>query len=181
MKGFFWGGPAAVREACLKTAAIALLILCANAAADSARPETSQAVTAELSNIAYLSGSEYLVEVSIANATSGPIDLSRSDFHFSAQSDVLGQWIDLGWRRDAGLQRDSRALLPGEERGTGVIVTLPVSLRHLYRNHEGDVNMRFQYTFMCPNGASPTGQKCTGESAYWVTPETSRWVLREGM
>ncbi len=171
-------------DACLKnTAPICIFVaLCVFAGAGFAGEMTPGHLTAEVSNITYRNNDEYLMEITITNRSGGAMDLDGYEASFDAQSEVLGQWIALDRRMTGGPARSAGLTMPGRRTGkTTEIVTLPLALPHLFRNHEGDVNVRFRWKLKSASAASPGEGNDAGESAYWVTPRTDRWVLREGM
>lgn len=156
--------------------------LCAYAGAGFAGRMTPDHFAAEVSNITYQNNDEYLVEITITNSSNETVVLEGYEASFSVQSEILGQWIELSHRavgvpgHPAGL-----AALSGKKWKTTETVIIPFAGPHLFRNHEGDMNLLFRYKLKLTGTSSSREGEDGGESAYWVTPQTDRWVLREGM
>jgi hypothetical protein len=174
-------------NACLKRTApiyifVIFVALCAFAVVGFAGEIAPSHLAAEVSNITYRNNDEYLMEITVANRSGGDLDLEGYEAIFSAQSEVIGRWIELDRRMAGGSRRNAGLSIAGEGKWkANEIVTLPLAVPHLFRNHEGDVNVRFKYKLTFTGAGPPGERKESGESAYWVTPRTNRWVLREGM
>jgi hypothetical protein len=153
--------------------------LCTFACVVSAGEMSPDNLIAEITNITYRNHDEYLVEITLGKWSGGILDPERLEISFSAQSEVLGQWIELARRRADGPKKSIRP--EGRIVTITEIVSIPLSSPYLFRNHEGDVNMRFIYKLESTGTRFAGDRGNTGESAYWVTPRTNRWVLREGM
>jgi hypothetical protein len=170
-----------VVKACLKRISLVWIFvsLCIFAGVVTAGEMPPDHLTVEIANITYRNNEEYRVEITLGNRSGGSLDPERFEVSFSAQSEVLGQWIELDCRSADG---PGKGTLPG---GNTLIITeivsIPLSIPHLFRNHEGDVNLRFRYKLISASRGSTDASKYREESAYWLTPRTDRWVLREGM
>ena len=149
--------------------------------ASSAAQATPGKLTAEVSQITYQSHDQYLVEITIKNTFIETVALNGYELNFFAQSEALGQWIEL--RRTPCGPGDGVGLVftAGRKWKTTELVIIPLADPHLFRNHDGDVNLLFRYNLKSTDAAAPGEGEDGGESAYWVTPRTDRWVLREGM
>jgi hypothetical protein len=122
------------------------------------------------------------VETTVENKLMETVTLKGYEVSFFAQSEVLGRWIELGHHAASGLMRIAGLAMSGEGKWkTREIIAIPLTLPHLYRNHDGDINVMFRYKLKFTRTASPREHEDEGESAYWVTPKTNRWVFREGM
>jgi hypothetical protein len=166
-----------------KTPPILMFVaLYAFAGARSAWEMTPFHLITEVSNITYQKNDDYLVEVTIANRSGETVVLREYEASFSAQSEILGQWIDLGYRAEGNAAHSAGLDLPAQkESRTTMIMSIPLSDPHLYRNHEGDVNVRFRYRLKFSERSPGKDIEDEGEGFYWITPRTDRWVLREGM
>jgi hypothetical protein len=166
-----------------KTALICIFVaLCSFTGAGFAGDMIPDHLTVEVVNITYLNNDEYLVEIAIGSRTGEALELEEIEVSFSAQSEILGQWIELDRRMAAGTPHSVEFAMAGERKWKAEeIITLAPEAPHLYRNHEGDVNVRFRYKLRFTGAYSPRDGKDAGESAYWVKPRTNQWVLREGM
>ena len=157
-------------------------VLCVYAGAGIAGEMSPGHLAAEISSITYRDNDEYLVEITMTGRSGRTADLDGYETSFSAQSEILGRWIELDHRITAGPGCSAEGTAPDVKiLKITAIVTIPLAIPHLYKNHDGDVNMRFRYTLTYAGIASPGDDNDAGESAYWVTPRTDRWVLREGM
>jgi hypothetical protein len=166
-----------------KTALICIFVaLCSFTGAGFAGEMIPDHLTVEVADITYLNNDEYLVEITIGNRSGGALELEGYEASFSAQSEILGQWIELDRRMAAGPAHSGGLAMAGAGKWNAKeIITLSPAAPHLYRNHDGDVNVRFRYKLTFTGAFSPGDGTESGESAYWVKPRTNQWVLREGM
>jgi hypothetical protein len=139
-------------------------------------------LSAGVSNIHYLNDDNYRVEIVLANTSSELAVLEGYEAFCSAQSEILGRWIDLVCHEeiDSGLNPGLDLPAQMESKAT-MIMSIPLSNPHLYRNHEGDVNVRIIYKLKISRCGSGSNYESVEERAYWIAPRTDRWILREGM
>ena len=168
-------------KACLKRISLVWIFaaLCPFAGVVAAGEMPPDHLTVEIANITYRSNDEYRVEITLSDWSGGSLEPEGFEVSISAQSEVLGQWIELDHRRADELGKDN---LAGGRTGTIIeIVALPLTIPHLFRNHEGDVNLRLRYKLKSSGRELSDAGKYREEYVYWLTPRTDRWVLREGM
>lgn len=132
----------------------------------------------EVDSISYQGNNNYKVDMTVYNRTANTITLKEHSASFYVQTEILGQWKELSTSASGA----AGALLP-PRKGLRVayILNIPLAIPSLYRNSEGDINMMFRYLIRFVAGSEVGLRTNSGESAYWITPKTDTWVLREGM
>lgn len=61
-------------------------------------------------------------------------------------------------------------------------VSIPLTVPDLFRTYEGDLSLRYQYTYSVRTGDKTGAAFQMADEVYcWVKPGTSQWILREGM
>ena len=167
----------------IKKASVSIFaVLCAYAGTCPAEEAAVGHFTAEISRINYQNNDEYLGEITIEHRLIETVILKDYRVSLFAQSEALGQWIELGRPIASVLKGSTGITMSGEGKWkTTEIIAIPLTLPHLYKNHDGDVNVMFRYKLIFTPGDSSEELENEGESVYWVTPKTDRWVLREGM
>lgn len=130
-------------------------------------------------DISYLGNNNYKVEITIYNRSGETIVVKECSETFAVQTEILGRWQELV--ASGGTRAGGAVLLPRKGVRVAHIVHIPLDLPSLYRNSEGDINMLFKYRVRFANSSGSRLRSNIGESAYWITPKTNTWVLREGM
>lgn len=136
-------------------------------------------LSATVENISYQGNSNYKAEITVYNRSDEAVTLKKHRCAFFAQTEVLGRWEELS---ASDVSPAGNASLPPRKGLRLVyILKIPLTIRELYRNGEGDINLMFRYQMRFVPGSENGPRSNAGESSYWVTPETNTWVLREGM
>ncbi|MEJ2697666.1 MAG: hypothetical protein P8013_13590 [Candidatus Sulfobium sp.] len=141
----------------------------------------SSCVNVGIKNISYQGGGTYKITLSLKNISKARVVLTGFTREFFAQAEALGQWIKLMHDRD-GVFPDggNSSLPPGRELAVNSLVEIDRDTPSLYLNGFGEINLRFSYKLDVLCGAR-AGRTLSGEKLYWITPESDKWTLREGM
>ncbi len=130
-------------------------------------------------DISYQGNDAYKVSVFIRNRSDKGIVLKENKEDFAVQTEILGRWQELS---ASDLSPTKSALIPPRREIRAVYrIRMPLTMRSLYRNSEGDVNMKHRYRIGFTTGSEAVLRTEDGESSYWITPKTNKWILREGM
>lgn len=144
---------------------------------DAASLESSRSsghVEAVISDISYEGGESYRIEITIMNRSSKGVIVERLEREISVQTDDGFAALD---RTDGDRASAQFALAATEERRINTGVKIPIGTKGLFRTFEGDVSLMFSYRLQLASER----ETVRGESYYWLTPMTGRWLLREGM
>ncbi|HEX8948528.1 MAG TPA: hypothetical protein VF790_06175 [Dissulfurispiraceae bacterium] len=144
-----------------------------------ARASASGDVNVTIENISYQGDSKYKVEVVVDNRSDEAIDLKEWSKAFYVQTEILGRWERL---RSSCMRAAASTLLPPRKSVRELCtLNIPLTIPSLYRNNDGEINVRFKYMMRSIPGLEAGIRSEEGESSYWIKPETDTWVLREGM
>ncbi|MBI5639520.1 MAG: hypothetical protein HZA17_03755 [Nitrospirae bacterium] len=136
-------------------------------------------LNAEVESISYQGNNNYKVDITVYNGTSNSITMKEHNAFFYVQTEVLGRWEELS--AFVASPVGSALLPPCKGLRMAYILYIPLTIPSLYRNSEGDFNMRFKYLIRFVAGSKAGLRSNSGESSYWITPKTDTWILREGM
>lgn len=159
----------------------ALLLLVVHFPGDSTGEDAVRHVTLEVQNISYLGGDDYKIELVLTNTSASSIAVREFHGRFHVQTEVLGQWTEL--RSRSGDNPWGEGLIqPGGTEEIITVVEIPLYSPRLFVNAFGEVNIRFTSSVSLTAADERGGViEFTKESYYWITPETDKWTLREGM
>ncbi|MBA4373383.1 MAG: hypothetical protein C0402_11060 [Thermodesulfovibrio sp.] len=129
--------------------------------------------------ISYQGNNNYRVDLTIYNRSNNTIVLKENNETFYVQTDILGKWQELSASHHGG--GEGTVLLPREGRNVEYMVNIPLNIPALYVTSEGDINMMIRYLVRFLLRTETGLRSNSGESLYWITPNTDTWVLREGM
>lgn len=135
----------------------------------------------EVIDIHYIDNDEYTVVTSLSNISNRTIHIRKFKVSFYTQTEIIGKWEELHSHfQNNPFSEGSLSLHPNETQKVNIILRIPLDIPHLYTNFEGEVNIKLRSkTKLRIN----SGEKLLyiGESHYWITPKTNKWILREGM
>ncbi len=118
----------------------------------------------------------YLVDGSVSFPDSAVSLVNRFEERFFAQTET-------GWALlkevDPGAFVRPAETAPGVSR-IDLRLGIPLSIPGLFRTYEGDVSLMQKIRYECTNRSGGKSMK-EEELLYWITPRTSKWILREGM
>ncbi len=108
--------------------------------------------------------------ITVTSSKSGPVQ----DFEDSFLVQTDKGWTSPSTAADGGADQT------GSSTRRTVFITIPLNIPYLFRTNEGDISLMHRYTVQCRNrsGGEIRDQE---EVLYWITPHTSKWILREGM
>jgi len=132
-----------------------------------------------IGNIAYLGNDKYKITIEISNPSKRTLVLKEYSGTFQVQTEILGRWKELSARCDKG-DRDEK-LAPLKAHMTVCVLIIPSDIPDIYTNSEGDMNMMIKYQVRFVSGSRAGLRSYYGESSYWITPKSDKWILREGM
>ncbi len=138
--------------------------------------EAACSVNTEIDSIRYQGDDNYLVTVSLSFAASENAFIKGFGESFFIQT-------DRGWAPLKVLYRDTVSAA-GNMNGTlkkeSLKLVIPLHTPDLFRTYEGDVSLMQKVELRCGDRRGGESGK-EEERLYWITPRTSKWVLREGM
>jgi hypothetical protein len=147
-----------------------------------AATEADAIVRVSIENISYTGDDAYRIEVLLTNASKSVCRVRLFEEEYYTQSEILGQWIVLKDTAVKGLPDNEGISIPPKGGNKIVtVVTVPLDAPNLYRNGFGDINLLFKYHVQFTVDSGSAMMDSTGDSSYWITPKTDKWVLREGM
>jgi hypothetical protein len=156
-----------------------LYVLFNTALADAADIVTGH-IRVEITKITYNGNDNYEIEISLKNNSDTNTVIKKVRKQFNVQSEVLGQWIELGIERDTELSGNI-SIEAYKERSLISVVNIPLSIPKMYLNGFGDLNLKLVSELTLKVSDRPTDFIQADESSYWITPGTDKWILREGM
>lgn len=127
-----------------------------------------------ISGISYEGDEKYRIEITVMNKSAAPITVKSLELVISMQTD--SGFVVLDGTKGAGASGRFALDATAEER-ISVGVRIPLDTRGLFRTFEGDVSLMLRHRLQLTSEKEVR----SGESYYWLTPLTGRWVLREGM
>jgi hypothetical protein len=137
-------------------------------------------LTVSIENIRYTEIDEYLITLAIVNRSAKAYHINRIDCIFKLQKEN-------GWHAlQSGQPAGKRLILPllvaaGAQSDFKVHVKVPVALPGLFKTYEGDISLMLTYHLRYDNDSAGNEAIIAGESLYWISPGTSKWIHREGM
>ncbi|MGD2080103.1 MAG: hypothetical protein PVJ36_03090 [Nitrospirota bacterium] len=139
-------------------------------------------IKVEVAEISYMEDGSYRIDLAITNDSDEVIVVTEVSGTFLAQKEALGQWILLD-SRPSGKPSGSEAftIRPEDDGIFSFIVDIPLDMPGLYINAYGDINLKVTHEIKVAVDDEAAALMSSGDSLYWVTPGTSKWVLREGM
>jgi hypothetical protein len=160
---------------------IYLLIITTYTPLASAADIVADYIRVEITNIHFIGDGRYEIGILLKNKSGTKIMIREIRKKFSAQSDVLGQWIALDTTEKNIVLVENTVLQPFGEQSSVSLLNLSLNIPKLYLNGFGDLNLKFfnEVKFKVKNRSTILVQ--ADESSYWVTPGTDKWILREGM
>lgn len=139
-------------------------------------------IRVKVDEISYVGDSNYQIEVILINESADNYHIKQFEERYYAQTEILGRWepIESASIKD---MTDYKNQFLGAKKKRNIIfqVKIPLDIPHLYLNAYGDVNVKFTYMLKFTDVKGANIFNNSGESFYWITPETNKWVLREGM
>ncbi len=157
---------------CGAMAGLVLTLLSVTAAWCLDQSGRDECLKVEVEGIAYHGEDSYMVQTSVSNRSARDLSMKEFEMDYSFQTEK--GWQTVASQSDFHGQSD---LPPGASRGIRDVIRIPLHDQDLFRTFEGDVSLRIEYHVHCPDDAGLQ----TKEHLYWVTPETDKWILREGM
>ncbi len=139
--------------------------------------EARCSVNAAIDSISYKGEDSYLITVSLSFTASENALIKGFGEYFFIQT-------DRGWASLKASDRGTTAPPAGNASGAPekvhLLLSIPLNTRDLFRTYEGDISLRHTLSFVCSDGGDGESRK-EEERLYWITPRTSKWILREGM
>jgi predicted amino acid-binding ACT domain protein len=143
---------------------------------------TPDCMNIQVKDISYQGRSTYKITIVLTNMSRSKVSLRDFRKEFSAQAEKLGQWIKLtDYQNDSSIDAENSALQPGQELNLESFVKIQSSLPSLYLNGFGEINLKFSYALSIFCGEKTDAISQSGEDLFWITPESGKWTLREGM
>ncbi len=147
----------------------------------SARPaipsEARCSVNATIDSIRYKGNDDYLITVTLSFAASENAFIKGFEQYFSIQT-------ERGWSSLKASERSTTAPAAGNASGAPgkvhLMLSIPLNTPDLFRTYEGDISLMQKIGYECTDRRSGGSGK-EEERLYWITPRTSKWILREGM
>ncbi len=154
-----------------------VLVLSAAFAEAAASDEARCNCTVVIERIRYEGNDRYAFIISVTNNSSNDVLVRGLEEQFSVQTGK-------GWAPLRAVDHDENAsgfLLPAGRKMERVLVLgIPLSMPDLFRTFEGDISLSHKFALKCANRSGKQSEEAD-EVYYWITPRTSKWIMREGM
>ncbi len=138
--------------------------------------EARCSINAAIDSISYKGDDSYLITVTLSVADSENSRSNDFEEHFFVQTDK-------GWS-PLKVSKSDTAFTAGDVSGTSkkesLKLLIPLNAPDLFRTYEGDISLMQKIRYECADNRGGESRK-EEERLYWITPRTSRWILREGM
>jgi hypothetical protein len=148
--------------------------------AEAAAPDAGGSLTVSIKDIRYSGNDEYLVTLSVINGSSKEFLIRRIDCRFELQKE--NGWHALRTSQPGSMRLILPLALAADARSEfAVRLDVPLAFPKLFKTYEGDISLMLTYRLQYY--AHPEDREVTvqGESLYWMSPGTSKWIHREGM
>ena len=131
-------------------------------------------------NLQYDGRNAYSIVISASNPSSKNVLVNVIKEGFSIQTDR--GWAQLSVLNGTNRESTEFLLPPAGKNAWTASVSIPLTMPDLFRTYEGDLSLRYKYTYTArtAEGTGAVFQKAD-EVYCWVKPGTSQWILREGM
>ncbi len=130
-----------------------------------------------IDRITYTGDDTYRVTGSVSFPASADSPVKSFEECFFVQTET-------GWAPLQVLDRDAAVRpvgnVPGTPPNIDLMLRIPLNTPGLFRTYEGDISLMEKIRYEClDRGGAKSGME--EEILYWITPRTSKWILREGM
>ncbi len=139
-------------------------------------------IKVEVTSISYIGNNNYRVKIALLNESAKDYLIIKFEKYYYAQTEILGQWQLLKSTSVNDFTKDDNPYVSAKEKKIiATTVNIPLTIPNLYLNAYGDINIKFIYSLEFSENNRTDTYNNSVESSYWITPETNKWVLREGM
>ena len=138
--------------------------------------QTIDYIGIEIDGISYSGNDDYRVAISLMNNWVKNILIMDFERRFYVQT-------DRGWNLLSDTPVNDSFGIIGSMNKKKIITTvkIPLNIPYLYRTYEGDISLLFRCKLQFIADRGKTVFSKSSEEYYWISPNTDRWLHREGM
>ena len=170
----------------LKRATLVFIVLSAIslntafAAASLSKGPDQPDIKVEIESMKYEGGDTYSLVIATANSSSTSALVSIIEEGFFIQTDR--GWTQLTVLNGTDHKEETFHVMPSGKKDRPAKFNIPLTTPDLFRTYEGDLSLMYKYSYSVQSANGSRGASRKADEVYcWVKPETSRWILREGM